>query len=110
MNIVPENKKLLLEDMDYSIRMMRQSEPIELKLFYLSSICGALSRIFNVHFDSQLVFIHLVLTDAYNNIMLRQNSIKGGELTVQFPEPYFEKLTAAVEGSEEQDSWQPGYI
>lgn len=97
MKLTTDSQKLLLDEFEYAIKMMKASNNADKKLFYFSGLYGALSRIFNIEYDSQLVFLHQILTSAYNNINLRLNAIKGGEAVVQFPEGFFDKLTETVE-------------
>lgn len=97
MKLTAENKKILVGEFEYASKMMKANDLAEHKLFYFSSLFGTLPRIFNLEYDPQLVFLNQILTDAYTNINLRLNAIKGGEKIVQFPEGYFDKLTLAVE-------------
>jgi hypothetical protein len=97
MEIKQEYRKVLVEEFAYAAKMMKENQFAELKLFYFSSTYGALSRIFNLQYDPQLIFMHLVLNNAYGNINTRIQAIKGGEGIIQFPEEYFEKLTGYVE-------------
>lgn len=97
MKLSSEYKNILLDEFGFAAKMMKEKANPEDKLFYFSSTYGALSRIFNLKFDAELVFIHSILNNAYINILNRLNAIKGGETTVVFPEGYFDKLTVCVE-------------
>jgi len=97
MKLTADSKKLLLDEFEYAIKMMKTGNNADKKLFYFSGLYGALSRIFNIEYDSQLVFMHQILTSAYNNINMRLNALKGGETVVQFPESFFDKLIEIVE-------------
>jgi hypothetical protein len=92
-----EHKKVILEEFDFAVKKMREKQSAEDKLFFFSGTYGAISRVFNISFDPQLVFIHFVLNTAYTNIMGRLNAIKGGDKAVQFPEWFFDRLTDATE-------------
>ncbi len=97
MKLSSEYKNILLDEFRFATKMMKEKSDPEDKLFYFSSTYGVLSRIFNLKFDPELVFIHSILNNAYINILNRLNAIKGGERTVVFPEGYFDKLTEYVE-------------
>jgi hypothetical protein len=97
MNINSEYRKNLVEEFRYAAKSMKENEFVDQKLFYFSSTFGVLSRIFNLQYDSQLIFMHLVLNNAHGNIMARLQAIKSGDPVVQFPEKYFDQLTRCVE-------------
>ena len=97
MKLTHENKKMMLAEFEFAIKKMKESQTPEQKLFYFSSTYAVVSRIFNSKFESQLVFIHMILMNVYNNIMARMNSLKSGDSTVKLPENYFDILTQATE-------------
>lgn len=97
MDIPSEYRRIIVDEFKYAVKLMRENEHPELKLYYFSSTHGALSRIFNLHCDTQLVFMHFILNNANANINARLNAIKGGDIIVQFPDGYFEKLAECVE-------------
>lgn len=97
MNIDPEYKKYLVAEFRYTVKSMNENEFAEQKLFYFSSTFGAVSRIFNLQYDPQLIFMHSILNNAHGNIMARLQAIKSGDPVVQFQENYFDKLTQYVE-------------
>jgi hypothetical protein len=92
-----EHKRILLEEFEFAIEKMKENQLQEQKLFYFSSTYGVVSRLFNLKFEPQLVFVHMILNNAYSNIIVRMNAIKGGDNTVTFPEKYFDKLTEVTE-------------
>ena len=97
MKLSSEHKKLILEEFDFAIQKMKESQTQDQKLFYFSSTYGVLSRIFNIEFDSELVLIHAVLNNAYTNMLARFKAIKAGEVAVTFPANYFDKLIDCTE-------------
>lgn len=97
MKLSSEHKKIILEEFDFAVKKMKESQTQDQKLFYFSSTYGVLSRIFNINFDSELVFIHAVLNNAYTNMLGRFKAIKSGETSVTFPADFFEKLTCCIE-------------
>jgi hypothetical protein len=95
MNTSRESKEILLEDLFYSVKMMKGSSTPEEKLFYFSGVYGALSRAINVESNPRYVLAHLVTTTAYNTILARLNAIKSGELIIKLPQGFFDKLVDA---------------
>ncbi|MFA4917523.1 MAG: hypothetical protein WC560_12755 [Syntrophales bacterium] len=97
MKLKAENKRKILEEFDYAARTMREVQTLDEKLFYFSSTFGALSRVFNSDFDSQLVFMHLVLANAHATILGRVQAMRAGDSTIVLKEDFFEKLTNTVD-------------
>jgi hypothetical protein len=97
MKLKEEYKRIIVEDFEFAAKMMKENLANDAKLFYFSGTWGALSRIFNLSFDPELVFIHSVLNGAYNNVLARVTASKGGETSVILPPDYFDKLAACVE-------------
>jgi hypothetical protein len=97
MHLNTEHRKLLVDEFRYAAKKIRESEYPELKLFYFSVTYGVLSRIFNLQYNPQLVFMHLVLNNAYGNISARVQAIKTGDIVVQLSNEYFSLLAGYVE-------------
>jgi len=97
MEINPEYKKMLVSEFRYAAKLMTENQFAEIKLFYFSSTFGILSRIFNLQYEPQLVFMHAILNNAHGNMIARLQAIKSGDIVVQFPQEFFEKLTQCVE-------------
>lgn len=97
MNISQENRDVIVKEFRDSAKLMRGTPNAEKKMFYFSSTYGVLSRIFNLEYNAQVVFLHFVLNNAYGNIHARIDAIKKGDLVVDFPDNYFEKLAERVE-------------
>jgi hypothetical protein len=102
MKLTAEHRKSLIEEFEYSIKMMRATDSPEKKLFYFSGLYGALSRIFNLAYDPQLVFLHHMLNAAHGNINARWAAMKAGDTVIQFPEGYFDKLASISEELKEK--------
>jgi hypothetical protein len=97
MKVKEDHKKVLLEEFEFVSKMMRETPATDTKLFYFSGIYGALSRIFNLNFDSHLVFIHNVLNSAYSSIMARIAATKGGDSSISLPDDFFDKLSSYLD-------------
>jgi len=97
MNINPEHRKILVDEFKYAAKMMREVKFVEQKLFNFSATYGAVSRIFNLQYDPQLIFMHLVLNNAHGNFNARVQAIKGGDPVIELSDEYFDKLANCIE-------------
>jgi hypothetical protein len=97
MKLKEEYRKSIIEEFGFTAKMMKEKQAYDAKLFYFSGTWGAVSRIFNLSFDSELVFIHSVLNAAYNTIMARTTAARAGETSIILPDDYFDKLTDYIE-------------
>ena len=89
MKLSTANKKKLIEEIEFALNSMKVAEDPETKLYYFSAVYGVMPRIFNIEYDSNLVFIHFVVNATYNNINSR---LKNPEKVVKIPDDLFEKL------------------
>jgi len=89
MKLSTANKKKLIEEIEFALNSMKVAEDPETKLYYFSAVYGVIPRIFNIEYDSNLVFIHFVVNATYNNINSR---LKNPEKVVKIPDDLFEKL------------------
>ncbi|MHB8109745.1 MAG: hypothetical protein ACYDHW_06905 [Syntrophorhabdaceae bacterium] len=97
MKLPREHKKTILDEFEFAIKKMKENSSPEEILFYFSSTYGVISRIFNMKFDSQLVFIHLLFNSLYNNTKARLQAIKSGDNAVKLPAEYFDSLISLTE-------------
>ena len=97
MKLKAEHKKAVMEELEYAARMMREVQTLDEKLFYFSSTYGVLSKVFNTEFNSQLVFMHLVLTTSHATILARIQAMRAGDNTIMLKEDFFEKLANTVD-------------
>lgn len=97
MKLKAEQKRMILEEFDYAARTMREVQAFDEKMFYFSSTFGVVSRVFNSDFNSQLVFMHLVLANAHATILGRVQAMRAGDSTIVLKEDFFEKLTNTVD-------------
>lgn len=97
MNINTEHRRILVEEFRYVTNRMREAKLAEQKLYQFSATFGAVSRIFNLQYDPQLIFMHLILNNAHSNFNARIQAIKGGDPVVELSDEYFDALTNCVE-------------
>ncbi|MCK5343594.1 MAG: hypothetical protein KAR20_09320, partial [Candidatus Heimdallarchaeota archaeon] len=61
MKISESYRKIITDEIDYVESMMNKAQGVEKKLYFFSAIPGTLQRIFNLEYDSELVFIQVIL-------------------------------------------------
>ena len=97
MNISDNSRDIIVKEINYVVKQMEQSSTREEKLFYFSGVSSVIQRIFNLEYDSDLVYAHFILSGAYHSFLQRTQAIKQGEMLIPFDEEHFGKLTAITE-------------
>jgi len=93
MDISNNNRKHIADEIEIAVNMMKESRDASEKLYYFSAIYGILQRIYNIEYDEDLVFAHLVIQLTHQGFMQRLAAIKQGDSTVMISEEQFDKLT-----------------
>ncbi len=94
MKISESNKKKLIEEIKFVIEKMKSEEDTSTKLYYFSAIYGTMHRIFNIEYNSDLVFAHMITSATYNTLNSR---LSIPDKVVQLPPEIFDKLIAVTE-------------
>lgn len=94
MKISALHKKKLVSEIKFVIKKMKSEEDLPRKLYYFSGLHGAIARIFNIEFDPDLVFAHMVTNMAYNAINSR---LANPDKVIQIPPEIFDKLIETIE-------------
>jgi len=89
MKLSKEIKKTLINEIEFAIEKMRSSKDPNLIMYYFSAVFGVLHRIFNIEYDSDLVFAHFIVNGTYQQINAR---LKAKDKIIQIPEILFERL------------------
>lgn len=98
MNVSENYKNIIAKEFREVVEKMKETKDLSEKMYFFSATYGVVSRVFNLDFDPVLVFVHLVLNAAYDNINGRLMALKGGQdKVVQIPEGLFDNLQKAVE-------------
>jgi len=93
MKINADTRKKLIEELKFIINKMEKEKEYKQKIYYFSGIYGAISRIFNLEYDPELVFAHIILNYTHNNIKLR---LAQEEKIIEIPNELFDKLVATT--------------
>ncbi len=94
MKVSESHKKKLIEEIKFVIEKMKSEEDFKTKLYYFSAIYGTMEKIFNIEYNSDLVFAHMVISSTYNTLSAR---LSMQDRIVQLPPKIFDKLTAVTE-------------
>jgi len=98
MDISENLREELVNEINFVISKIREEVDLRKKIFFYSGIYGLVNRIFNIRFDPQLVFMHLVLNTSFSLINDRINAIVLGKDTlVEIPDNFFDRLCNALE-------------
>jgi hypothetical protein len=96
MKISDNYRKIIVKEIDYVLKMMDETGAAE-KLYYFTGIHNVISRIFNLEYDTDLIYMHFILQQTYGAFQSRLQSIqKGGDKVVPLTAEHFEKLTLAI--------------
>ncbi len=93
-----ESKKLIVDELRYVLQKMLDAKDVSQQLFYFSGANGIINRIFNLHDDDNLIFIHEIMQSAYNILNIRVNeSLRGINPQIVLPKIVFQKLVTALQ-------------
>jgi hypothetical protein len=82
-------KEALVNEIGTALERMRASKDPNSIMFYFSAVYGILHRIFNIEYDSDLVFAHFVVNSTHQQINAR---LQVTDKVIQIPENLFERL------------------
>jgi len=95
MNISSQNKSLILKEIDFVLEKMAMTKDPLQRLYYFSGVHAVIQRVFNIEYDKDLVFTHMLLNDTYKALMGRLQP----EQTSMIPlrEEQFDRLEQLVQ-------------
>ncbi|MGB7296675.1 MAG: hypothetical protein WBC70_13910 [Candidatus Aminicenantales bacterium] len=94
MKLSARNKKTLIVEIKFALEKMKSEKEPNSILYYFSAVYGVMYRIFNIEYDSDLVFAHFVISSTYNQINSR---IQVPDKVIQLPPDLFDKLIKTTE-------------
>jgi len=94
MNISKNMRNKIIAEIEHVISSMQKNNDPFKKLYFFSGIHGILNRVFNIEYDSELVYIHHVVFAVHSGFVARMDAIRKGETAIFLDESYFEKLTS----------------
>lgn len=88
-------RKIIVDEINLAVKMMKEKRDAAQKLYYFSAVHGILHRIFNLEYDSELVYAHFVLRSTHEAFLNRVNAIqKAGDTTILISDEQFEILSS----------------
>lgn len=109
---IPEDfKKYILSEFDFVVQKMQDEKNLKRKLYFFSASYATLERLMRYSLDPQLLLTHAVLHLCYGSLNSRLNNIAQGDVTVEMPESFDEKLVEYLaelrdEIAENKDTYQ----
>jgi hypothetical protein len=97
MKLSKNMKQLLIDELNFIIKKMKESEAAQEKMYFFSAAHGMVNRIMNLEFNNELAFLHFVLSGAHSTINARIAAIISGDAVVQIPQVLFDKLEESLE-------------
>jgi len=98
MRISHQFRNLIVSELQFAVKNMRETNHPAQKLYFYSAAYGVVTRVFNIEFDPILVHIFYILEATYNTInFMTQRVLKGEEQSIVLPNEFFDHLADAVE-------------
>ena len=93
MNLSDAYKKILVEEITFAIKKMKETKEAQVLLYYFSAIPGMFQRIYNIEYDSYIVYAHFILKATHDSfIQGLKASQQGGDIAVMINDNQFERL------------------
>jgi hypothetical protein len=85
-------KDAIINEINYVLKKMNESNDTQRKLFYFSAIPAEFLRVLNLEYDQDILYIYHVLSHTYTAFSQRINAIKTGDQNVTIDIKQIEKL------------------
>jgi hypothetical protein len=93
MNIKENGREIIIKEIDYALKRMEETENPEEKLYFFSAIYAMIQRVFNIQYDSNLIYAHFILNETYKALQGRFKAIEqGADRLVPLTEEHFTTL------------------
>jgi len=87
---------MIADEIDYVSSMMDKAAEAEKKLYFFSAIPGTIQRVFNLEYDSDLVYLQVILQNTYTALTQRLHAVKSGDMVVPLSDIQLKHLIALV--------------
>ena len=102
MSISPKTKSMIVAEFNYVVEKMNNTEDYTKKIYYFSGTYGILQRVFNIEYDSELVFMHQILQHTYEKINAKMTANIQQIDRLIMPNVIFEKLPELISAMAEE--------
>jgi hypothetical protein len=97
MDISVEMRKLILDEFEYVVKKMGEVDDPVQKLFYFSATFGIVQRVYNIEYNSELVFAHFILNETHKGFTARLHAIRDArDTTVAITTEHLERLSNLI--------------
>jgi len=97
MDISVEMRKLILDEFEYVLKKMGEVDDPFQKLFYFSATFGIVQRVYNIEYNSELVFAHFILNETHKGFTARLHAIRDArDTTVAITTEHLERLSNLI--------------
>jgi hypothetical protein len=97
MDISAEMRKLILDEFEYVVKKMGEVDDPFQKLFYFSATFGIVQRVYNIEYNSELVFAHFILNETHKGFTARLHAIRDAhDTTVAITTEHLERLSNLI--------------
>lgn len=111
MSLSKNLKRYLTSELRTAAEMIEKHDNPQDKVYYLSAPFGAVNRVFNIEYSSDLVLLWVILRTTHGSISSRLDAMKaGGQQPLHVPEGAFEALTALLVQLAEKIEREEDYI
>jgi hypothetical protein len=94
MKLKESYRNLITNEMEFAIKKMDETNVAIEKIYYFSAVFGVLHRIYNIEFNSDLLYIHFILRATHEGFQNRLSAlVKGGDKSVKLSDAQFDKLS-----------------
>lgn len=95
MDISDQFRSLIVSEINFAIKKMNSSGVAGEKLYYFSGIPGVIQRTFNIEYDPDLVYAHIILRSTHEVFSSRVAAIQqGGDTIIPLGKKHFDKLSS----------------
>jgi hypothetical protein len=88
--------KIIADEIDYVLSMMDKAKEVDKKLYFFSAIPGTIQRVFNLEYNSDLVYLQVILQNTYTALAQRLHAVKSGDMVVPLTDMQLKQLIALV--------------
>lgn len=96
MEIESEFINEITNEIDTVVKKMKKEKDFSKKLYYFSGIHGLVQRLYNLHYQPKLLYMHFILSNCYYtiNARIQQNIIEEekGKIIVPIETNFFDEL------------------
>jgi hypothetical protein len=85
-------KDVIVKEVKFVVKQMKECAEIERKLFYFSAIPAELLRILNLEYDLDILYIHNIVNETHNAFQQRILATKRGDGVVTVSDEQMKKL------------------